>query len=88
MLQQNCAVMEDEAAGAVRVYFISDIGGVFDEIAFPSAISANEALAINGFRRFSESRDLQSFLRPPTGPFRRSNHPNGAIYPSGRFWRS
>ena len=88
MLQQNWALIEDEAAGAVRVYFISDTSGVFDEIAFSSASSANEALGMNGFRRFAESTNLQSFLRPPTVPFRRSTHPNGPIYSSGRFWRS
>src|SRR6267378_1852047 len=55
MLQQNWALIEDEVAGAVRVYFISDTSGVFDEIAFPSASSANEALKLNGFRRFVDS---------------------------------
>jgi hypothetical protein len=87
MLQQNWALIEDEMPG-VRVYFISDIGGVFDQIAFPSASSAKEALSKNGFRRFADSADLQSFLRPPLAPFRRSTHPNGPIYSSGRFWRS
>jgi hypothetical protein len=86
MLQHNWALIEEETA--VRVYFISDTGGVFDEIAFPSASSAHEALALNGFRRLAASTDLQSFLRPPLAPFRRSTHPNGPIYSSGRFWRS
>jgi len=88
MLQQNWALIEDEAAGAVRVYFVSDTSAVFDEIAFPSTSSANEALEMNGFRRFAESTGLQSFLRAPAAPFRRSTHPNGPIYSSGRFWRS
>jgi len=76
MLQQNWALIEDEVAGAVRVYFISDTSGVFDEIAFPSASSANEALKLklNGFRRFADSPDLQSFLRP--------NRALSPIYPS------
>jgi hypothetical protein len=34
MLQQNWAVIEAEDAEAVRVYFISDTSGVFDEMAF------------------------------------------------------
>jgi hypothetical protein len=88
MLQQNWALIEEETAGAARVYFVTDTSGVFDEIAFPSARSAHEALAINGFRRFAESTELQSFLRPPAAPFRRTVHPNGPIYSSGRFWRS
>ena len=88
MLQQNWALIEGEESGAVRVYFITDTSGVFDEIAFSYASAAREALGRNGFRRFAESPDLQSFLRPPSGPFRRSAHPNGPIYSSGRFWRS
>jgi hypothetical protein len=87
MLQQNWALIESQTQ-AVRAYFISDASGVFDQLAFPSAISAKEALGRNGFRRFAESPDLQSFLRPPSAPFRRSIHPNGPIYSSGRFWRS
>jgi hypothetical protein len=88
MLQQNWALIEAEDKGAVRVHFISDASGVFDEIAFPSESAAREALGPNGFSRFAESADLQSFLRPPSAPFHRSAHPNGPIYSSGRFWRS
>jgi hypothetical protein len=88
MLQQNWAVIEAEEAEAVRVHFISDTSGVFDEIAFPSASAAREALGHNGFRRFAEDSNLKSFLRPPSAPFRRTAHPNGRIYSSGRFWRS
>jgi hypothetical protein len=43
----------------------SDTCGVFDEIVFSSANAAREALDRNGFRRFAENADLQSFLRPP-----------------------
>ena len=85
MLQQNWALIEPEAR-AVRVYFITDTSGVFDEIAFPSADAASQALDLNGFRRFAEHGDLQSFLRPPTAPFYQEEHPNGPIYSSGRFW--
>jgi hypothetical protein len=84
MLQHNWALIEDETPGAVRVYFISDTGGVFDEIAFTSTSSAKEALGKNGFKCFADSADLQSLLRPPSAPFRRSVHPNGRIYSSGR----
>jgi hypothetical protein len=88
MLQQNWALVEAEDVGSARVYFINDAGGVFDEIFFCSTGTAGEALAHNGFIRFSEHDDLQSFLRPPSSPFRRVPHPNGPIYSSGRFWRS
>jgi hypothetical protein len=88
MLQQNWAVIEPTPAVGVRVHFISDTSGVFDEIAFPSTIKASRALHRNGFRGFSDEPDLQSFLRQPSAPFHRSPHPNGPIYSSGRFWQS
>jgi hypothetical protein len=86
MLQQNWAVIEPYEDG-IRIYFINDVGGVFDEIPFSSEQVASDALARNGFRRFLDHPDLQSFLRPPSPPFRRTAHPNGPIYSSGRFWR-
>jgi hypothetical protein len=88
MLQQNWAVIEGNGADAVRVYFISDTSGVFDEMTFASVNAARESLGRNGFRRFAEQADLQTFLRPPSAPFQRTIHPNGPIYSSGRFWRS
>jgi len=88
MLQQNWALIDDETGGSVRVFFVDDGSGVFDEMAFPSASSARTALGLNGFERYAESADLQSFLRPPAAPYHRTTHPNGPIYSSGRFWRS
>ncbi|SRR6266536_2992465 len=87
MLQQNWAVIEPDDIDAIRIYFIDDVGGVFDEIPFSSKQVASDALARNGFRRFLDHPDLQSFLRPPSQLFRRTAHPNGPIYSSGRFWR-
>jgi hypothetical protein len=88
MLQQNWALVEAEEAEAVRVYFINDASGVFDDMAFASVNAADEGLRRNGFRPIAEDSELQSFLRPPSAPFRRVSHPNGRIYSSGRFWRS
>ena len=70
MLQQNWALIEAEEKGDVRVYFVTDASGVFDEIAFSSASAAREALGRNGFKRFAENADLQTFLHPPSAPFR------------------
>ena len=87
MLQQNWALIEAEPAGRVRVRFIADTSGIFDEIGFESAGHGEAALTCNGFRRFADSPDLQSFLQPPSAPFRRTTHPNGPIYSSGRYWQ-
>jgi len=88
MLQQNWAIIEPDAAGGARTYFITDVSSVFDEITFPSAEAAAGALQRNGFCRYADSPDMKSFLRPPSAPFRRGAHPNGPIYSSGRFWKS
>jgi hypothetical protein len=88
MLQQNWALIDPEASGSARVFFVTDASGVFDEMEFPSVSAAEFALERNGFRRFAASADLQKFLRPPRAPFQRTTHPNGPIYSSGRFWRA
>jgi hypothetical protein len=85
-LQQNWALV-DEFPSGVRVFFVSDTSGVFDELDFVSAEAAAEALRRNGFRRFAEDSNAQGFLAPPLGPFRRRPHPNGPIYSSGRYWK-
>jgi hypothetical protein len=89
MLEQNWALIEtgDAASAGVRVFFVGDTSGVFDEMSFPSGEEAIRALRNNGFRRYADDRELQSFLVPPEPPFERSRHPNGAIYSSGRYWR-
>jgi hypothetical protein len=86
MLQQNWALIEPMSEGGVRVYFIGDTGGVFDEFPFPSADDAIAALRRNGFKHFADDEELQSFLRPPEPPFHQQPHPNGPIYSSGRYW--
>jgi hypothetical protein len=88
MLQQNWALIEAGTADRVLVYFVSDTSGVFDEMAFSCVADASAALCRNGFRRYADASDLQSFLSPPPAPFRRRPHPNGAIYSSGRFWKA
>jgi hypothetical protein len=45
MLQQNWALIEDEVAGAVRVYFISDTSGVFDETLSPPRVRRMKRLS-------------------------------------------
>ena len=87
MLQQNWALIDPSDSDAVRVYFISDTSGVFDEMAFSSVDEASTALGRNGFRRFADETEVRSFLTPPCPPFRRAEHPNGPIYSSGRFWK-
>ena len=86
-LQQNWALIAEGDNGPVRIYFISDTGGIFDELDCESINHAREALSANCFREFSDSPDLQSVLCPPLPPFHRSSHPNGPIYSSGRFWK-
>lgn len=88
MLEQNWALVEtsDDQSAEVRVFFMGDTSGVFDEMSFPSTDEAMRALRNNGFARYADDRELQSFIVPPKSPFWRSRHPNGAIYSSGRYW--
>lgn len=84
MLQQNWALIEADSEG-VTVFFISDTGGVFDQLSFPSTEEAADALRRNGFQRFSDD-PRAGVLSPPDPPFHHHPHPNGPIYSSGRFW--
>jgi len=56
MLQQNWAAIDSAELEGVRVYFISDAGDVFDEIAFDSEAQAIAGLMRNGFRRLAARR--------------------------------
>jgi hypothetical protein len=85
MLQQNWALIEPEGS-KVTIYFLHDLGGVFDEIPYGSLPEAQTALCINGFRRFDADPSFAKICAPPKPPFRRIKHPNGRIYSSGRFW--
>jgi hypothetical protein len=70
----------------VTIYFLHDLGGVFDEIPYESLPEAQTALCINGFRRFDADPSFAKICAPPKPPFQRIKHPNGRIYSSGRFW--
>ena len=88
MLQQNWALVQPGSDAGATIYFISDTGGVFDEMRFDSIDSAEMALELNGFRRYGDDSEAKSFMRCPEPPFNRRPHPNGPIYSSGRFWKS
>ena len=82
MLQQNWALIEPEG----DIYFLHDLGGVFDELSYSSLREAQAALRLNGFRRYDEDPSYSEMFAHPEPPFRREQHPNGAIYSSGEFW--
>ncbi|MEY4299652.1 MAG: hypothetical protein RIR25_888 [Verrucomicrobiota bacterium] len=84
VLQQNWALIEPEG-GSVTVYFIHDLGGVFDQLTFDSLREAQAVLRSNGFRRYDELLTLAEIVQPPAEPFHRTQHPDGPIYSSGRF---
>lgn len=84
-LQHNWALIDPHPPG-VRIWFLSDTSGVFDQIDYPEPRSAEEALRRNGFTCLIEDPGAATFLRKPQPPFTRVRHPNGPIYSSGRFW--
>jgi len=85
--QINWSLVDDNEAGGCTAYFFGNESGVFDRITFPSTAAADSALRVNGFHRIAECQDLDQKLVPPP-PFCETEHWNGPIYSSGRFWRS
>jgi hypothetical protein len=85
-LQQNWALIEEQRGGGCIVYFVHDASGVFDQISFSSVSEAKKALRLNGFIRFADDTEAQSVIAPPEPPYFKTEHPNGAIYSSGRYW--
>ena len=88
MLQQNWALIDRRVLEGerVRVYFLGDGGGVFDELEFASIREARKGLGRNGFQHYAKDEDAQDFISPPEPPFIRREHPNGRIYSSGEYW--
>lgn len=87
MLQQNWALVDEMPDGDYEICFVSDDSGVFDELVYSSINGAITGLKKNGFRKFADDKELQDFLVLPEPPFHRSEHPNGSIYSSSRFWK-
>lgn len=87
-LQTNWALIDEQANGTARVWFINDNSGVFDSMFFETLEAAVDGLMNNGFDLFSENPDAAKFLTPPEGPYKREPHPNGHIYSEGKFWNA
>ena len=87
-LQQNWALIDANEDSSVTVFFIGDRFGVFDQMVFQSIAAAQNGLRLNGFAPFSKDKEAQKFIAAPEAPFKKSHHPNGPIYSSGRFWKS
>ena len=85
MLQQNWALIDEVADGGLVVYFLNDASGVFDEIPFATTAAAEAALRKNGFGKCYPDAEARRVHRRTRGP-RRTSHPSGPIYSSGRFW--
>ena len=87
MLQQNWALIETEDNNKIKVFFIGDTSGVFDELLFDSKTDAERSLSKNGFKKLVDDKEAKEFISPPSPPFHRLEHPNGKIYSSGIFWK-
>ena len=67
MLQQNWALIEPKGS-KVTIYFLHDLGGVFDELSYPSLREAQAALRLNGFRRNDEDPSYSEMFARPEPP--------------------
>lgn len=86
-LQQNWALIDAQVDDGCVVYFFGDTSGVFDRMYFGSAAEAERELSKNGFKKYDLDEEATRFIRKPVPPFEEHQHPNGAIYSSGRYWR-
>ena len=86
-LQQNWAMIEVSEDGSCEIVFIGDAGGVFDSLTYESQMLAIEGLKRNGFVRYADDAEAQEVIAPPEPPFEKSEHPNGPIYSSGKYWK-
>ena len=86
-LQTNWALIDEAPDGTATAWFIDDTGGVFDHIRFASLEHTVTALMRNGFDLYRVALAAQRYLSPPQPPFHVSQHPSGAIYSSGKYWR-
>jgi len=86
MLQQNWALVDADAEGIARVYFIGDTSLIFDEMEFGTVQEAENGLFGNGFLRVRHVDESQKFLVPPIEPFRRGDSLSRPIYSSGQYW--
>jgi hypothetical protein len=85
-LQQNWAVIEKNKNNFI-VYFFGDTSGVFDSIEYENIETAEKELKYNGFKKYDDDVEAQKFIHKPEPIFYESQHPNGKIYSSGRFWK-
>jgi hypothetical protein len=85
MLQQNWAVILESKRGTIIVFF-SDTKGIFDDVEYESLDTAEAALRINGFDKYSNDPEAPGFIALPEGEFEFRDHPSGRIYSTGRFW--
>lgn len=82
-LQQNWALIDE--GEKVKVCFIHDGSGVFDEMEFSTIQEAEKALGRNGFKKYLDPDEkFTDFISPPKRPF--FDAPR-RIYSSGQFWR-
>ena len=81
MLLQNWALVEVTKTGA-RVFFLDDLGNIFDELEFESKEEAIYGLERNGFERFIESDE--EFIASPREPF--SYMDGHKVYSTGEYW--
>ena len=82
MLNQSWAYVDDCAAGKARIWFVDDLGGVFDLIDTPSRADAEAALASNDWDKYSIEEF--GFVGRPERPFKWSRFAGEGIYSTGK----
>jgi len=83
MLNQSWAAIDDLPSGGVRIWFIDDLGSVFDKIDYPMRQAALDALHRNGWH-VAKQDFIIAAGRPDSNHFWNNHGPKH--YSSGQYW--
>jgi len=78
-LQIHWALIEREGPKKSKIYFLTEVSGIFDEVVCHSTAAAEALLESNEFSRFSENVSVSMF-DPPPPPFWRREDGFGGVY--------
>ena len=83
MMQKHWALAETNDHGTT-VYFVDDLGNVFDKVTCNSAGNARKLLGEAGFQTYTDNPRLRRFLRPPERPLNCDTIREEPIYSGGK----
>lgn len=87
MLQQNWAVVIENADLKAEAVFFDDLSYVFDRKYFDSREICEQGLRYNGFSLLEENARFKEVAGEPTFPLIERKRGSRPVYSSGEFWK-